>query len=104
MHGNRILYHPLVVKRDIPNLGNSAATKIRRAIEAKLVERPEIYGSPLRGTLKKYWKLRVGDYRVVYELVRGEVRILVIAHRRHVYTMADERDKYRRSQSAKLVL
>jgi mRNA interferase RelE/StbE len=27
---------------------------------------PHQYGDPLRKTLKRYWELRVGDYRVVY--------------------------------------
>jgi hypothetical protein len=31
---------------------------------------PQEYGTPLRKTLKGYWKLRVGDYRVVYKISR----------------------------------
>lgn len=89
--GSKILYHPLVVKKDIPKLDKPAAAKIRRAIETKLTEHPEIYGLPLRGTLKKYWKLRVGDYRIVYEIAGSEVRVLVIAHRKHVYELAPNR-------------
>ncbi|MDP3996143.1 MAG: hypothetical protein Q8P86_00405 [bacterium] len=66
--GSNIFYHPLVVKKDIPRLDRFSVKNIRRVIEAKLGARPEIYGLPLRGTLKKYWKLRVGDWRVVYEI------------------------------------
>lgn len=89
--GGEILYHPLVVKKDIPRLGESTAKRIRRVIETKLALRPEVYGLPLRGTLKKYWKLRVGDYRVVYEIKNRQVRILVIAHRKDVYDLASDR-------------
>jgi len=89
--GSNIFYHPLVVKKDIALLGKVTTTKIRQAIEAKLVEHPEIYGLPLRGTLKRYWKLRVGDHRIVYEIAGAEVRILVIAHRKNVYELADSR-------------
>ncbi|WHZ29084.1 MAG: hypothetical protein OJF51_003884 [Nitrospira sp.] len=31
------------------------------------------YGTPLRKTLRGYWKLRVGDYRVVYKIEGDEV-------------------------------
>lgn len=89
--GNNIYYHPLVVKKDIPKLGQIAASRIKRAIETKLAARPEQYGWPLRGTLKKYWKLRVGDYRIVYEIRDARVIILVIAHRSEVYNRAQER-------------
>lgn len=89
--GVEILYHPLVAKKDIPRLGASASHRIRRAIEAKLATRPEVYGLPLRGTLKKYWKLRVGDYRVVYEIKNSKTCILVIAHRKDVYELAKDR-------------
>lgn len=89
--GIEIVYHPLVVKNDIPKLGAAVSKRIRRAIETKLVLRPEIYGLPLRGSLKKYWKLRVGDYRVVYEIANDQVRILVIAHRKDVYNLAGSR-------------
>ena len=90
-HGSEILYHPLVVKKDIPRLGTTTARRVRQAIETKLSTRPEVYGLPLRGTLKKYWKLRVGDYRVVYEIKNLRVIILVISHRKDVYELAKSR-------------
>ena len=89
--GYSLVYHPLVVKHDIPRLGAAVRARVRKAIEQKLVERPELYGLPLRGTLAQLWKLRVGDYRVVYTIVRKEVRIVVIAHRRDVYDLAEGR-------------
>jgi len=90
--GSEILYHPLVVKKDIPRLGLPISNQIRQAIETKLTLRPEVFGLPLRGSLKKYWKLRVGDYRVVYEIKNHQVRILVIAHRKDVYELAGDRN------------
>ncbi len=86
-----VAYHPLVVKRDIPRLDKSMALRVRSAIEAKLMTRPEIYGIPLRATLKKFWKLRLGDWRVVYEIRNKTVSVLAIAHRREVYDMVNER-------------
>jgi mRNA interferase RelE/StbE len=86
-----VVYHPLVVKRDIPRLDKSISLRIQSAIEIKLMTRPEIYGIPLRATLKKLWKLRVGDWRIVYEIKNKTVNVLVIAHRGEVYDMANER-------------
>jgi mRNA interferase RelE/StbE len=48
-------------------------------------------GEPLRKTLKGYWKLRVGDYRVVFKIVKNEVWILGIIHRKHVYEKLEKR-------------
>ena len=90
-HGNKVFYHPLVVKCDIPLLGSVASKKIKLAIEQKLFVMPELYGIPLRGTLKRYWKLRVGDWRVVYSIEKHNVHIFVIAHRKEVYEIADRR-------------
>ena len=89
--GNKILYHQLVVKCDIPSLSAVISKRIKLSIEQRLVVKPELYGIPLRGTLKRYWKLRVGDWRVVYSIKNKIVYILVIAHRREVYDIADRR-------------
>ena len=86
-----IVYHPLVVKKDIPRLDKKAASRVRLAIESKLSTKPELYGLPLRATLKRIWKLRVGDWRIVYEIKGNNVCILVIAHRREVYAMVEKR-------------
>ncbi len=86
-----IFYHPLVVKNDIPKLPKREASRIKKAIENKIAVNPIFYGIPLRATLKQYWKIRVGDYRIVYAITGGEVRILIICHRREVYKMAERR-------------
>jgi hypothetical protein len=50
-----------------------------------LTAAPHQYGEPLRKTLKGYWKLRVGDYRVVFRVSGQEVWILGIINRKEVY-------------------
>jgi mRNA interferase RelE/StbE len=47
---------------------------------------PHLYGEPLRKSLKGYWKLRVGDFRVVVKVIKSEVWILGIRHRKSRYT------------------
>lgn len=83
--GYTLSYHPSVKEKDLPKLDKKAKTRIRNAIESKLLTAPEEYGVPLRRTLKGYWKLRVGDYRVVFKVKAKEIMILAILHRKDVY-------------------
>ena len=80
-----ILYHPHVPRKDLPKLSAEIRRRIREAIEQKLVFSPQQYGEPLRRTLKGYWKLRVGDYRVIYKVDGKTVIVFRIGHRREVY-------------------
>ena len=79
-------YHPDVRDIDIPQLNETLKKRIKKAIEERLSLAPQQYGEPLRKTLKGYWKLRVGDYRVVYKVDKNEVWIFAIINRRDVYT------------------
>jgi len=78
-------YHPDVRDIDIPQLNETLKKRIKKAIEERLSISPHQYGEPLRKTLKGYWKLRVGDYRVVYKVERKEVWIFAIINRKDVY-------------------
>ena len=80
-----LFYHPEVRDFDIPSLNANMRARIKRAIETRLASAPHQYGEPLRKTLKGYWKLRVGDYRVVFRIVGEEVWILGIMNRKEVY-------------------
>ena len=81
----RITYHPAVGTEDIPALPKTARRQIRRAIEERLMTAPHEYGQPLRKTLKGYWKLRVGEYRVVFRIEENEVIVFAIKYRKDVY-------------------
>jgi mRNA interferase RelE/StbE len=78
-------YHPDVGDIDIPRLNETLKKRIKKAVEERLSISPHQYGEPLRKTLKGYWKLRVGDYRVVYKVEGNEVWILAIINRKEVY-------------------
>jgi mRNA interferase RelE/StbE len=80
-----LAYHPEVRTKDVPAINQNLRERISRAIETRLTTEPQRYGEPLRRTLKGYWKLRVGDYRVVFKIVNDEVWIYGIIHRRDVY-------------------
>ena len=84
-------YHPDVRDIDIPKLNETLKKRIKKAIEERLSISPHQYGEPLRKTLKGYWKLRIGDYRVVYKVERNEVWIFAIIHRKDVYAKVIKR-------------
>jgi mRNA-degrading endonuclease RelE of RelBE toxin-antitoxin system len=82
----RLLYHPLVLSRDIPRLDSPTQKRIRAAIERKLTEHPETSAKPLAHTTQRLWSLRAGDWRVIFALREKEVWILKIGHRRDFYS------------------
>jgi mRNA interferase RelE/StbE len=86
-----LVYHPDVKKIDLPKLDERSKTMIKRAIEERLSERPELFGRPLRGSLKGYWKLRVGNYRIVFKLAESKIRVLAIMDRKTVYQQSEQR-------------
>jgi len=63
-------------------------TRIVAAID-RLAETPHL-GAALKGDLRGLRRLRVGDYRVVYEVRDEELVVLVVrvAHRRDTYRRA----------------
>ena len=86
-----IIYHYLAVEDDIPRIDRAWKTEIKRAIEEKLAVKPDMYGKPLRRSLKGYRKLRVGDYRIIYRIENNKVKIFAIQHRSVVYESAGKR-------------
>lgn len=80
----KIIYHKSV-EDDISKIDKNFVEKIYFSIINKLILAPEIYGLPLHGTLKKYRKFRVGDYRVIYLIENKTIIVKVIGHRKDVY-------------------
>ncbi len=89
-----VFYQPKVLSEDIPSLSKTVRLRIKKAIENKLLTYPQTFGEPLRGSLVPLWKLRVGDYRVVFDVEENKVYIHAIGHRKHIYTrIANSRDR-----------
>ena len=84
----KIRYHPKVKNEDIPRLSSNIALRIENAIKNRLMINPVKYGFYLRGSLKGYRKLRVGDWRIIYRIVDKEIRIIAIGNRKDVYKFA----------------
>ena len=71
--------------KELARVPRQARLLVIRSIDG-LGEQP-LAGSPLKGGLRGLRRIRVGDYRVVYELLADELVVLVvrIAHRRDAY-------------------
>ena len=71
--------------KEIQKLGIVDRTRVVEAID-KLPENPHI-GKLLKGEQSGLRRIRVGSFRVVYEINDGEVMVLVlrVAHRKQVY-------------------
>lgn len=74
------------VVKDLRKIDKTWQTKIIANIKTKLVKDPYL-GKKLVGDLSPYYRYRVGDYRVLYEIVESKVFIIVvkIKHRKNVY-------------------
>ena len=73
--------------RQLEKVSKSVAERIDAAIAA-LSEDPRPTGiKMLRGKLKPGWRVRVGDYRILFRIddATGDVRIFEIGHRREIY-------------------
>jgi mRNA interferase RelE/StbE len=73
-----LLYHP-DVEDDLDSIGSSAARRIMREIDGKLTKEPLQFGAPLSEKLSRFRKLRIGDYRVVYQVHEKVVTVFVLA-------------------------
>ena len=87
----KLYYHADVKKNDLAKIDVKNKTMIKTAIEERLATNPEIYGKPLQRNLKGYWKLRVGNYRVVFKISENAIYILGIMDRKHVYSKIEKR-------------
>jgi len=80
-----------VVWDDLETLPRNIRERILRAVELRLTTAPTHYGVKLRQALSNLWKLRVGDYRVVYEITGNHVTVWAVRHRKDVYAVVERR-------------
>jgi len=72
--------------RQVKKLPRPARTRVIDAIVA-LSEDPRPRGSKKLAGERTAWRIRVGDYRVIYDIFDSELTVTVVraAHRREVY-------------------
>ncbi len=70
----------------LKKLDGSSREKILNYLES-VARNPESFGKPLSKNLKGLWRYRVGDYRIICDLRKKELLILVIdiGHRSKIY-------------------
>jgi len=73
--------------RDLARLDKRIARRIVRRMQWLAANLEAVRLETLSGDLAGLYKLRVGDYRVLYEILREERTILIhaIGHRRDIY-------------------
>ena len=73
-------------RKDLRRISREAVSRIIAEVE-KLAEEPLPHGSEKLSGSERTYRIRVGDYRVVYELLRDAkiVEIQRVRHRKDVY-------------------
>lgn len=72
------------VHRDLKKIKKTEASKIIDQLEKDLSNKPDSY-LVLKGQFAGLRKYRVGDYRVIYAIIKKNVLVLRIGHRRNIY-------------------
>jgi mRNA interferase RelE/StbE len=80
------VYLERAAERDLRRLSEETFHRIVRSIRA-LAEDPRPAGCRKLTGSENDWRIRIGDYRVIYEIDEGEkvVRVFRIRHRREAY-------------------
>ncbi len=84
MHTIRILKAAI---KDLDSLDKPVAKRIVARIQWLANHLDDANPKSLKGDLAGLYKLREGDYRIIYEVIRKEKTIIIhsIGHRREVY-------------------
>lgn len=75
------------VQDDLKAISKTIKGQIKKAIEKKLASNPIEFGKPLQYSLRGLRRLRVGDWRVIFQIEEDKKTVLIvkIGHRREVY-------------------
>jgi mRNA interferase RelE/StbE len=77
-----IRFTPCFLK-EVKPLDKEVQVRILREINV-LITNPYA-GKPLHGELKGLYSLRIGDYRVLYQIKGTVISLLVAGHRKRIY-------------------
>ena len=85
----RIEFDPAAVD-DLARLDRLVQKRILKVLRDRIafLDDPRALGEALRGTeLGRFWKYRIGDYRLICDIQDQVIRILVlrVGHRREIY-------------------
>lgn len=75
--------------KDLRKLGPEAQRGILAYLDERIAgaEDPRSFGKALKADLTGLWRYRVGNYRILCQILDGQLLVLVVAvgHRRNVY-------------------
>lgn len=94
-----LVYHADVKKSDLKEIDERNKAIIKKAIEERLAFQPEKFAKPLQRSLKGYWRLRVGEYRIVFKVKGDTVLVLGIIHRKKIYQQILKRVRDKKAPS-----
>ncbi|MCL2174006.1 type II toxin-antitoxin system RelE/ParE family toxin [Candidatus Saccharibacteria bacterium] len=76
-------------EKDLRKIGHVNAERIIRWIADNLedTDSPRLHGQQLRHTLRQYWRYRIGDYRLLVEIIDDQLilKLITVKHRREIY-------------------
>lgn len=78
------------VEKDLKKLGPEATRRVLNFVRECVarLDNPRSLGEALHGPeLDRFWKYRLGDYRIIAEIQDKAIRILIVrvGHRREIY-------------------
>lgn len=73
------------VEEDLRPIGRLHQKRILSAIESRLATQPVRYGKPLGGTMAGLRRIRVGDFRIAYQVEGSRVIVWAVKHRKEIY-------------------
>jgi len=77
-------------EKDLRQLDRQVVQRILRFLTVRIrhIDDPRTIGEPLKGPqLGKFWKYRVGNYRIICQIKEAEITILLVrvGHRKKIY-------------------
>ena len=76
-------------QKQLDDLDKTISRRILKFLYERVgqLENPRQIGDRLQGTLSKFWKYRVGDYRIICSMEDEKLVVVVvrIGHRREIY-------------------
>ena len=81
-------------KKQFESLPSKVKKEITKILEEEIAHNP-LLGKPLHGALKDLRSQRIGNLRIIYQIIKRELIVMVInlEHRKQVYRMRKLRKK-----------
>ncbi len=85
MNKYEVVYGDLINSKNLKKFSPQVLKKIKQSIDAKLTTQPELFGKPLRKSLRGFRRMRISDFRVIFKIEKKVVKIVFIGKKPDVY-------------------